>query len=301
MSHPHSNAVKSFLLDLQDRICAALEQADGKAQFAEDAWSREAGGGGRSRVLTGGEVFEQAASTSPMSTATRCRPPPAPTGRSWPAAASRRWRVAGHPPVQSACTHQPRQRAFLHRGKGRRGAGMVVRRRFRPDAVLPAGRGRRALAHGGPRPVRAVRRRRLSPLQEMVRRILPPETPRRGPRHRRPVLRRPQRMGLRQELRLHPRGRRRLPGRLSAHRRAAQGTSLGRPRAPVPAVPARPLRRIQPGLGPRHAVRPAVGRPHRIDTDVDAAAGALGIRLPAGAGQPEARLYTDFLPPRDWV
>ncbi|AXE29413.1 oxygen-dependent coproporphyrinogen oxidase [Chromobacterium phragmitis] len=60
MSHPHSDAVKSFLLDLQDRICAALEQADGKAQFAEDAWSREAGGGGRSRVLKDGEVFEQA-------------------------------------------------------------------------------------------------------------------------------------------------------------------------------------------------------------------------------------------------
>ncbi|ERE07065.1 oxygen-dependent coproporphyrinogen oxidase [Pseudogulbenkiania ferrooxidans] len=60
MSHPHSDAVKSFLLDLQDRICAALEQADGKAQFAEDAWSREAGGGGRSRVLAGGGVFEQA-------------------------------------------------------------------------------------------------------------------------------------------------------------------------------------------------------------------------------------------------
>ena len=60
MSHPHSDAVKSFLLNLQDRICAALEQADGKAQFAEDAWSREAGGGGRSRVLKDGEVFEQA-------------------------------------------------------------------------------------------------------------------------------------------------------------------------------------------------------------------------------------------------
>ncbi|MEN6082563.1 oxygen-dependent coproporphyrinogen oxidase [Chromobacterium piscinae] len=60
MSHPHSDAVKSFLLDLQDRICAALEQADGKAQFAEDAWSREAGGGGRSRVLADGGVFEQA-------------------------------------------------------------------------------------------------------------------------------------------------------------------------------------------------------------------------------------------------
>ncbi|AOZ50565.1 oxygen-dependent coproporphyrinogen oxidase [Chromobacterium vaccinii] len=60
MSHPHSDAVKSFLLDLQDRICAALEQADGKAQFAEDAWNREAGGGGRSRVLKDGEMFEQA-------------------------------------------------------------------------------------------------------------------------------------------------------------------------------------------------------------------------------------------------
>ena len=60
MSHPHSDAVKSFLLDLQDRICAALEQADGAGQFAEDAWRREAGGGGRSRVLTGGAVFEQA-------------------------------------------------------------------------------------------------------------------------------------------------------------------------------------------------------------------------------------------------
>ncbi|OBU87113.1 oxygen-dependent coproporphyrinogen oxidase [Chromobacterium subtsugae] len=60
MSHPHSDAVKSFLLDLQDRICAALEQADGAGQFAEDAWRREAGGGGRSRVLKDGEVFEQA-------------------------------------------------------------------------------------------------------------------------------------------------------------------------------------------------------------------------------------------------
>ena len=34
-------AVKAFLLDLQDRICAALEAQDGKAQFVEDAWERE--------------------------------------------------------------------------------------------------------------------------------------------------------------------------------------------------------------------------------------------------------------------
>jgi coproporphyrinogen III oxidase len=48
-----------FLRDLQDRICAALEAIDGEARFVEDAWSREAGGGGRTRVLKDGGVFEQ--------------------------------------------------------------------------------------------------------------------------------------------------------------------------------------------------------------------------------------------------
>lgn len=51
--------VKSFLLDLQDRICAGLEDADGEAKFVEDNWDREAGGGGRTRVLTNGKVIEQ--------------------------------------------------------------------------------------------------------------------------------------------------------------------------------------------------------------------------------------------------
>ncbi|MEN3030028.1 oxygen-dependent coproporphyrinogen oxidase [Chromobacterium amazonense] len=60
MSHPHSDAVKAILLDLQDRICTALEGADGDGRFVEDAWQREAGGGGRSRVLSNGAVFEQA-------------------------------------------------------------------------------------------------------------------------------------------------------------------------------------------------------------------------------------------------
>ncbi len=50
---------ETFLRDLQDRICAALEQADGGARFAEDAWTRSEGGGGRSRVLKNGAVFEQ--------------------------------------------------------------------------------------------------------------------------------------------------------------------------------------------------------------------------------------------------
>lgn len=70
-------AVKTYLLALQDRICAALEVEDGKERFREDAWERPEGGGrsrhpasrdigtsvygsGRSRVLSEGAVFEQA-------------------------------------------------------------------------------------------------------------------------------------------------------------------------------------------------------------------------------------------------
>ena len=53
-------AVKTYLLKLQDNLCVALEQEDGKEKFREDAWERPEGGGGRSRVLADGAVFEQA-------------------------------------------------------------------------------------------------------------------------------------------------------------------------------------------------------------------------------------------------
>jgi coproporphyrinogen III oxidase len=53
-------AVKGYLLTLQDRICDAIAEADGLVGFAEDKWDREAGGGGRTRVLNNGVVFEQA-------------------------------------------------------------------------------------------------------------------------------------------------------------------------------------------------------------------------------------------------
>ena len=51
--------VKEYLKALQDEICAGLEQADGKAQFVEDAWQREEGGGGRTRVIRDGAIIEQ--------------------------------------------------------------------------------------------------------------------------------------------------------------------------------------------------------------------------------------------------
>ncbi|NND69169.1 MAG: oxygen-dependent coproporphyrinogen oxidase [Halioglobus sp.] len=54
-----SEAVKSYLLGLQDSICSALAAEDG-ATFRTDEWQREEGGGGRSRVLADGAVFEKA-------------------------------------------------------------------------------------------------------------------------------------------------------------------------------------------------------------------------------------------------
>ncbi|MDQ8591195.1 coproporphyrinogen III oxidase, partial [Klebsiella aerogenes] len=55
---PDVQQVKAFLLQLQDAICAKLSAVDGK-DFVEDSWQREGGGGGRSRVLRDGGIFEQ--------------------------------------------------------------------------------------------------------------------------------------------------------------------------------------------------------------------------------------------------
>jgi coproporphyrinogen III oxidase len=57
---PDTPAVRAYLLGLQDRICAAIEAEDGTGRFREESWDRPEGGGGRSRVLTEGAVFEQA-------------------------------------------------------------------------------------------------------------------------------------------------------------------------------------------------------------------------------------------------
>lgn len=57
---PDIRAVESFLRDYQQRLCDALQRADGGAGFASDRWSRAEGGGGDTRVLAEGAVFERA-------------------------------------------------------------------------------------------------------------------------------------------------------------------------------------------------------------------------------------------------
>jgi len=49
----------AYIHGLQDSICAALESIDGKAKFFEDKWERKEGGGGKTRVIADGNVFEK--------------------------------------------------------------------------------------------------------------------------------------------------------------------------------------------------------------------------------------------------
>jgi len=48
-----------FIFKLQNQICLKLETADGKASFREDRWDRDGGGGGITRVIEKGNVFEK--------------------------------------------------------------------------------------------------------------------------------------------------------------------------------------------------------------------------------------------------
>ena len=52
--------IKNLLINLQEKICTELEGLDGKSKFKEESWVRPEGGGGKSRVLKNGNIFEQA-------------------------------------------------------------------------------------------------------------------------------------------------------------------------------------------------------------------------------------------------
>jgi len=89
---PDVAAVRAYLLDLQDRICAGLEAEDGEAKFREDNWTRTEGGGGRTRILAEGKVFEKAGVAFSHVRGTQL-PPSATAHR--PALAGRPWEALG--------------------------------------------------------------------------------------------------------------------------------------------------------------------------------------------------------------
>lgn len=89
---PDATRVLRYLQGLQDRICLALEAEDGPGRFREDAWTRAEGGGGRTRVLTDGAVFEKAAVA--FSEVHGAALPPAASARR-PDLAGKPWRAFG--------------------------------------------------------------------------------------------------------------------------------------------------------------------------------------------------------------
>ena len=122
--------VKNYLMELQDRICRALQAEDGSAVFLEDAWSRDEdgeppggpdlGGGGRTRVMNKGSVFEQAGVNFSHVTGARL-PPSATAGR--PELAGRSFEALGvslviHPENPHIPTSHANVRFFIAEKEG---------------------------------------------------------------------------------------------------------------------------------------------------------------------------------------
>ncbi|PQA32480.1 oxygen-dependent coproporphyrinogen oxidase [Amnimonas aquatica] len=123
MSVVDIQAVKTYLLDLQDRICATLSAVDG-SPFREDSWTRgegeSLGGGGRTRVLEGGTVIEKGGVN--FSHVTGARLPASATAHR-PELAGRRFQALGvslviHPRNPYAPTSHANVRCFVAEADG---------------------------------------------------------------------------------------------------------------------------------------------------------------------------------------
>jgi coproporphyrinogen III oxidase len=91
------DAVREYLLGLQDTLCAQIEAVDGTQVFKTDSWERPEGGGGRTRVLGGGKVMEKGGVAFSDVRGTKL-PPSATQHR--PELAGRAWRAMGVSVVQ---------------------------------------------------------------------------------------------------------------------------------------------------------------------------------------------------------
>jgi len=120
MSQVNIETVIEFLKSLQDKICSALETADGSGNFVEDNWTRAAGGGGRTRVLTNGIVIEQGGVNFSEVSGDKL-PPSASALR--PELAGRTWRACGvslviHPNNPHIPTSHANVRFFIAEKEG---------------------------------------------------------------------------------------------------------------------------------------------------------------------------------------
>ena len=264
--------------------------------FIEDQWTREEGGG-RSRVLTNGAVFEQAGSTSRTSPVPPCRLRPPRTVGTGRAQLPCDGRLVGYPSAQPLRAHQPRQRAFLHRRKPGEapvwwfggGFDLTPFYGFEEDAV----HWHRTAAD--------------SPFGDEV-----------YPKYKQWcddyffIKHRNEARGIGglfyddlntpdfDHCFAFTRAVGRLPRRLSADRRKRKALT-GRARAPVPAVSPRPLRRVQPvwDRGTLFGLQTG-GRTESILMSMPPLV-RWEYNYQPDADSPEAALARDFLPVRDWL
>jgi len=120
MSAVDINTIVEFLKGLQDQICNALEQADGEAKFVEDNWTRAEGGGGRTRVISNGNVIEQGGVNFSLVSGDKL-PPSASVHR--PELAGRTWKACGvslviHPKNPYIPTSHANVRFFIAEKEG---------------------------------------------------------------------------------------------------------------------------------------------------------------------------------------
>lgn len=120
MSTIDINVVITFLKSLQDKICAELEAADGRGKFIEDNWQRAEGGGGRTRVLTDGDIIEQGGVN--FSVVSGDKLPPSATAHR-PELAGRKWQACGvslviHPKNPFVPTSHANVRFFVAEKEG---------------------------------------------------------------------------------------------------------------------------------------------------------------------------------------
>ncbi len=91
-STPDSDAVREYLQSLQSRLCKELSAIDGNATFGSDEWIRDAGGGGNTRIMADGAVFEKGGVA--FSEVSGHELPPSASAQR-PELAGRRWRAMG--------------------------------------------------------------------------------------------------------------------------------------------------------------------------------------------------------------
>ncbi|NQY89685.1 MAG: oxygen-dependent coproporphyrinogen oxidase [Colwellia sp.] len=117
---PDISIVIEFLKQLQDQICQALAQADGSGKFIEDNWQRKEGGGGRTRVMTNGDIIEQGGVN--FSVVSGEQLPPSATAHR-PELAGRTWQACGvslviHPKNPHIPTSHANVRFFIAEKEG---------------------------------------------------------------------------------------------------------------------------------------------------------------------------------------